>query len=119
MKKPFSFTAILGLGFIIFFIIGFIYMASVKQKTDVAAGFAAKQLCTCIYVELKDEGICLKDISRELGPFNENLKVTYFSERVIVDILGKSKASAELDPGHGCSLRNYTGLVPNGVVIPE
>lgn len=116
MKKLPSFTTIVGIILLLVAIIGAVLFYYAKKHAEIAAGFAAKQMCSCLYVESRGENECRAEVNLELGKHSKRMKYVYMSETVIASASGLSLAKAELDAGFGCSVSKFSGQMPNAVL---
>jgi hypothetical protein len=71
---------------------------------EIAAGYAAKMMCSCLFVAGRDAGSCLHE---ELGAYESLLSVDVEPEAgaVTVSSLLVASARAEHDAALGCTLR--------------
>jgi hypothetical protein len=118
MKLP-SFSSLVGIILLLIAIITGVGFYFARQYSKIGAGYAAKQLCSCIYVQQRDETACLSDVKRALGKPFDRAKIIYFSERVVVDFGGFGQAQANLTPGFGCSAKSFSGALPNALNNPN
>lgn len=118
MKLP-SFSSLVGIILLLIAIVTGIGFYFARQYSKIGAGYAAKQLCSCIYVQMRDEDACLIDVKGALGKPFEKAKIIYFSERVVVDFGGFGQAQATLTPGFGCSASSFSGALPNALDNPN
>jgi hypothetical protein len=77
-----------------------------------AFSYVARQMCSCIYVQNRDETACLA----EIGPQIKGAQIVYMEERVIVNYSGLNQAEARLKPGYGCNVQDFIGSMPSGVL---
>lgn len=118
MKLP-SFSTLVGIILLLIAIVTGIGFYFARQYGKIGAGYAAKQLCSCIYVQKREEDACLSDVRRALGKPFDKAKIIYFSERVVVDFGGFAQAQANLTPGFGCSASSFSGALPNPLNNPN
>lgn len=91
-----------------------------RQLGEVAAGYLARQMCGCVYVQNRQEDECLAEMRADLGDQVDRAQIVYFQNIVMVNFLGLDQARAELRPGFGCSVGKFEGSMPMGLdVIPE
>lgn len=83
-----------------------------QRYGTIAAGYVARQMCGCLYVQSRTEDACLADI----GPEVKGAQIVYMEERVIVNYSGLNKAEARLRPGYGCHVQTFVGSMPSGVL---
>jgi hypothetical protein len=84
-------------------------LLAARAYGDVAVGYAAKQMCSCLYVANRFEDECLA----ELGEARDVVQLVYFNERVVANFSGLVQAQARLRPGFGCSVSDYVGAMPH------
>lgn len=118
-KKP-SFTTIVGIVLLLVAVLFAILMYYAKQYGTIASGYMARQMCSCLYVQGREETSCLKDMEAGIGSAAKYTKLVYFPEKVIANFWGIASAQAELSPGQGCAVRAFNGAMPNGLdIVPE
>jgi hypothetical protein len=81
------------------------------RYAQVASGYIARQMCSCLYVQNRSEESCRAEIGPQIG----QAQIVYFNERVVVNFLGLDRAQASLTPGYGCAVRAYEGAMPSGL----
>ena len=118
MKLP-SFSTIVGIILLLAGVTAGVSFYFAKKFGNIGAGFAAKQLCSCIYVQNREESACLADIQNTLGKSYKDLKLVYFDEKVVANLGGFGQAQAKLEPGFGCSVSDFQGALPNGLENPQ
>lgn len=118
MKLP-SFSSLVGIILLLIAIVTGVGFYFARQYSKIGAGYAAKQLCSCIYVQMRDEEACLSDVRRSLGKPFEKAKIIYFSERVVVNFGGFAQAQANMTPGFGCSVSSFSGALPFALDNPN
>jgi hypothetical protein len=74
-------------------------------EARIGAGFAAKQICSCLFVADREYDSCLTDLPPQL----QGADFTFIDRSVIVNAYGLAHARADLKPGYGCSLQNFSG----------
>ena len=83
-----------------------------RKYGQIAAGYVARQMCSCLYVQNRDEASCKADI----GPQIKGAQIVYMEERVIVNYSGFDSAESRLKPGYGCNVQEFIGSMPSGVL---
>jgi hypothetical protein len=83
-----------------------------QRYGKIGAGFVARQMCSCLYVQNRAEDACMADI----GPQIKGAQIVYMEERVIVNFSGLDQAEARLKPGYGCNVQTFVGSMPAGVL---
>ncbi len=116
MKKLPSFTSIIGILLLVVAIVGAVMFYYAKKYADIGAGLMAKQMCSCLYVQTRDENQCLDEMKVTLGKHYKSVKLVYMSETVFASASGMSVARASLTPGYGCSVTKFDGQMPNAVL---
>lgn len=108
-RRKLSFTNIVGL--ILLAILGLSVFGLFKARDygDVAVGYAARQMCSCLFVQGRTEDECLAD----LGEARDAVKLVYFREKVVANFSGLVQAQATLKPGFGCSVTDFVGSMPH------
>lgn len=120
MKKRISISGIIGAAILVILIIGAIALYYGKKYAEIATGLMAKQMCSCLYVQNRDEAQCRSDMDDLIGSkITKYMKLVYMEEKVMVTLLGLSIAEAKLDVGYGCSVRYFDGQMPNGLDLPS
>jgi hypothetical protein len=110
VRKP-SFTTIVIWVLGLLSVAGAIGLWFALQFGQIAAGYTARQLCACLYVQGRQEDEC----RAEIGPMIQQSQVVYFDERVVVNFLGLDRAQARLTPGYGCAVTRFEGSMPAGM----
>lgn len=110
MRKP-SFSTVVLWICIAVALVGAVIGWQAMRYAQVAAGYIARQMCSCIYVQNRPE----EDCRAELGDQIQQAQIVYFDERVVVNFLGLDRAQASLTPGYGCAVRAYDGAMPSGL----
>ena len=108
MRKLPGFSTVVGLVGLVLVIGTVFVLLKARQYGEVATGFAARQMCACLYVQNRQEDEC----RAELGPELDRINLVYFEEKVIADFYGLDKAQATLRPGFGCSVTRFVGTTP-------
>jgi hypothetical protein len=104
-----SFMGIVGV-VLAFVMAGAVFgLVKAREYGDVAVGYAARQMCSCLFVQNREEGECLA----ELGEARDAVKLVYFNERVVANFNGLVQAQATLKPGFGCAVTDYVGAMPH------
>jgi hypothetical protein len=106
IKAP-SRMMIINLVFLTIITAGVIYGYQQWRFAKIAAGYAAKQICSCYFVSNRDYDSCRADI----GPGVERLEITFIDRTVLVNAGGFDNAAATMTPGFGCSV---VDAPPNG-----
>lgn len=119
VRKLPPFTSIVGIVLLVLALLIGVFLYKAKQYGEVGAGYVARQMCSCIYVQSRDETACLRDMETSLGASAKYAKIVYFPEKVIVSYAGFASAQAELQTGFGCSVRKFNGAMPNGLSLPQ
>lgn len=115
VHKKLSFSTIVGLVLLFIAILCGILLYYLREYGIIASGYAARQMCSCIYVQSRSESSCLKEMEVSGGSSIKYVKFVYFREKVVANFLGVAAAQAELSPGKGCSARGFSGAMPNGL----
>ncbi len=119
MKKRISLSGLVGIVILLILLISAITLYYGKKYAEIATGLMAKQMCSCLYVQNRQEDSCLADMDETIGAkFTKHMKLVYMDEKVFVTLLGLSIAEAKLDVGYGCSVRYFDGQMPNGLDLP-
>jgi hypothetical protein len=112
LRKLPSFSNVVGIVLLCLFVVALVIGYQAQKYGKIAAGFVARQLCSCIYVQNRDEASCMADI----GPQVKGAQIVYMEERVIVNYSGLNQAEARLKPGYGCNVQDFIGSMPSGVL---
>jgi hypothetical protein len=112
LRKLPSFSTIVGVVLLIGFVVALVIGFQAQKYGQVAAGFVARQMCSCLYVQNRSEEAC----KAEIGPQIEGAQIVYMEERVIVNYSGLDQAEARLKPGYGCNVQDFVGSMPAGVL---
>lgn len=118
-------------------IIGAIGIYYARQYAQIGAGMMAKQMCSCLYVQSRQEDECLGEMDKSIGKFAKHMKIVYFAktqgvrttgkdgsssldfanfpDSVIVSFYGLAMTQAKMTPGFGCSVKKFNGQMPNGL----
>jgi hypothetical protein len=112
LRKLPSFSTIVGVVLLVLFIVALAVGYQARKYGVIAAGFVARQMCSCLYVQGRDEDACKADI----GPQVKGAQIVYMEERVIVNYSGLNSAESRLKPGYGCSVQEFVGSMPAGVL---
>ena len=115
VHKKISFTRIIGIVLVVLAILAGVFLYFIRQYGIIASGYAARQMCSCIYVQSRSEKSCLKEMEVSAGPSFKYNKIIYFPEKVVASFWGVAAAQSELTPGQGCSVRSFSGAMPNGL----
>jgi hypothetical protein len=114
VRKLPSFSTVIGLVLVIVFVVALVVGWKARQYGEVAAGFVARQMCSCLYVQNRTEEACRAEIGPQITP----AQIVYFDEKVIVNYMGLDQAEARLQPGFGCNVQDFVGSMPTGVLNP-
>lgn len=114
MRKLPSFSTVIGVVLVVVFVVALGVGWKARQYGQVAAGFIARQMCACLYVQNRTEQACRAEIGPQITP----AQIVYFDEKVIVNYLGLDQAEARLQPGFGCNVQDFVGSMPTGVLDP-
>jgi hypothetical protein len=112
VRKLPSFSTIIGIVLIAIFVIGLGVAYQARKYGEVAAGFIARQMCGCLYVQNRDEQSCRAEIGSQI----DGAQIVYLDERVIVNFSGLNQAEARLKPGYGCNVQDFVGSMPAPVL---
>jgi hypothetical protein len=112
LRKLPSFSTIVGVVLLVLFVVALGIGYQAQRYGKIAAGYVARQMCSCIYVQNRDEAACMADI----GPQIKGAQIVYMEERVIVNYSGLNQAEARLKPGYGCNVQDFIGSMPSGVL---
>lgn len=112
LRKLPSFSTVVGIVLLILLVAAIAIGLQARRYGQVAAGFVARQMCSCLYVQNRDEAACQADI----GPQIKGAQIVYMEERVIVNYSGLDSAEARLKPGYGCHVQQFIGSMPSGVL---
>ena len=112
VRKLPSFSTIVGIVLVVIFVIvlGVGYQA--RKYGEIGAGFVARQMCSCLYVQDRDEQSCRAEIGSQI----DAAQIVYMDERVIVNFSGLNQAEARLKPGYGCNVQDFVGTMPAPVL---
>jgi hypothetical protein len=112
VRKLPSFSTIVGIVLVVIFVIvlGVGYQA--RKYGEIGAGFVARQMCSCLYVQDRDEQSCRAEIGSQI----DAAQIVYMDERVIVNFSGLDQAEARLKPGYGCNVQDFVGTMPAPVL---
>jgi hypothetical protein len=112
LRKLPSFSTVVGIVLLILLVVAIAIGLQARRYGQIAAGYVARQMCSCLYVQNRDETSCKADI----GPQIKGAQIVYMEERVIVNYSGLDSAEARLKPGYGCSVQQFVGSMPSGVL---
>jgi hypothetical protein len=112
LRKLPSFSTIVGIVLVVIFIVAMVVGFQLRKYGQIGAGFVAKQMCSCLYVQGRDEASC----RAEIGPQIDRSQIVYLDERVIVNFSGLDQAEARLKPGYGCNVQDFIGSMPAAVL---
>ncbi len=112
LRKLPTFSTVVGIVLLILFVIALGVGYQAQKYGQIAAGFVARQMCGCLYVQNRDEAACMADI----GPQIKGAQIVYMEERVIVSYSGLDSAEGRLKPGYGCYVQKFVGSMPSGVL---
>lgn len=112
MRKLPSFSTVVGVVLLLLFVIALGVGYQARKYGVIAAGYVARQMCSCIYVQNRDEASCRADI----GPQIKGAQIVFMEERVIVNYSGLNSAEARLKPGYGCNVQTFIGAMPLGIL---
>lgn len=112
MRKLPRFSTVVGVVLILLFVIALAVGFQGRKYGQIAAGFVARQMCSCLYVQNRSEESCKADIGPQIG----RAQIVYMEERVIVNYSGFDSAEARLKPGYGCYVQEFVGSMPAGVL---
>ncbi len=112
LRKLPSFSTIVGIVLLGLFVVALAVGYQARKYGVIAAGFVARQMCGCLYVQNRDEASCMADI----GPQIKGAQIVYMEERVIVNYSGLNSAESRLKPGYGCNVQTFVGSMPSGVL---
>lgn len=112
LRKLPSFTTIVAVVLFGLLVVAIGIGLQAQRYGTIAAGFVARQMCACVYVQNRTEDACMADI----GPQVKGAQIVYMEERVIVNYSGLNQAEARLKPGYGCSVQTFVGSMPLGVL---
>jgi len=137
LKMRLNFTSIIGAILLIAGIAASVGYYYANQYAQIGVGMMAKQMCSCLYVQNRDEDACKADMNISMGNISKKMKITYlvknqsgrftgkngsqevgtanFPDSVIVGFYGIAIAKAKISPGYGCSVTKFDGLMPNGL----
>jgi hypothetical protein len=112
LRKLPSFSNIVGVVLLCLFVVALVVGFQARKYGQVAAGFVARQMCSCLYVQAREEASC----RAEIGPQIKGAQIVYMEERVIVNYSGLDQAESRLVPGYGCNVQDFVGSMPAGVL---
>jgi hypothetical protein len=112
LRKLPSFSSAIGIVLLVVFVIALAVGYQAQKYGEIAAGYVARQMCGCLYVQNRDEVSC----RAEIGPQINGAQIVYMEERVIVNYSGLNSAEARLKPGYGCNVQEFIGSMPAGVL---
>jgi hypothetical protein len=112
LRKLPSFSTVVGVVLLCLFVVALIVGFQARKYGQIAAGYVARQMCSCLYVQNRDEASCKADI----GPQIKGAQIVYMEERVIVNYSGLDSAEARLKPGYGCNVQEFIGSMPSGIL---
>lgn len=137
LKMRLNFTSIIGSILLILAIAAGIGYYYANQYAQIGVGMMAKQMCSCLYVQNRDEDECKADMNKSMGEISKKMKITYlvknqsgrftgkdggsevgtanFPDGIIVGFYGIAIAKAKISPGYGCSVTKFDGIMPNGL----
>lgn len=136
IKLP-KFSTLIGGGLLIASLIVAIGIYYARQYAQIGAGMMAKQMCSCLYVQSRQEDECLAEMDQSIGKFAKHMKIVYFAktqgvrstgkdgassldfasfpDSVLVSFYGLAMTQAKMTPGFGCSVKKFNGQMPNGL----
>lgn len=112
VRKLPSFSTVIGMVLVAAFVVALGVGWQARQYGQVAAGYIARQMCACLYVQNRTEAACRAEIGEQIEPAS----IVYFDEKVIVNFMGLDQAEARLQPGFGCNVQDFVGSMPSGVL---
>jgi hypothetical protein len=112
LRKLPSFSNVVGIVLLCLFVVALGVAYQAQRYGKIAAGFVARQMCSCLYVQNREEDACMADI----GPQIKGAQIVYMEERVIVNYSGLGQAESRLKPGYGCNVQEFVGSMPSGVL---
>jgi hypothetical protein len=112
LRKLPSFSTAVGIVLLVVFVIALGVGYQAQKYGQIAAGYVARQMCSCLYVQNRDETSC----RAEIGPQIKGAQIVYMEERVIVNYSGLNSAESRLKPGYGCNVQEFIGSMPAGVL---
>lgn len=112
VRKLPSFSTIVGIVLIGIFVIVMAVGYQAGKYGEIGAGFIARQMCSCLYVQSRDEKSCRAEIGSQI----DGAQIVYMDERVIVNFSGLDQAEARLKPGYGCNVQAFVGTMPAAVL---
>jgi hypothetical protein len=112
LRKLPSFSTIVGFVLVCLFVVALGVGYQAQKYGQIAAGYIARQMCSCIYVQNRDEASCKADIGSQI----KGAQIVYMEERVIVNFSGLNQAESRLKPGYGCNVQDFVGSMPVGVL---
>lgn len=114
-KRP-SFSSIVGVVLVVMFVVALVIGWQARRYGQVGAGYVARQMCACLYVQSRDEASCKAEIATQIGAQANMAQMVYLDERVIVNFSGLDLAEARLKPGYGCNVQDFVGTMPAAVL---
>jgi hypothetical protein len=112
VRKLPSFSTIIGVLLVATFAIVLVIGYQARKYGQIGAGFVARQMCSCLYVQNRDEQSCRAEIGSQI----DRAQIVYLDERVIVNFSGLDQAEARLKPGYGCNVQDFVGSMPAAVL---
>jgi flagellin-like protein len=112
VRKLPSFSNVVGVVLLVLFVVALVVGYQARKYGQIASGFVARQMCSCLYVQGRDEDSC----RAEIGPQIKGAQIVYMEERVIVNYSGLDQAESRLVPGYGCNVQDFVGSMPAGVL---
>lgn len=132
-----TFTSIVGSILMLLGVGAIVAYYFIHQYAQIGAGMMAKQMCSCLYVQNRDENECRAEMNKSMGNIASKMKVVYFTrtlnarfdnkdgsseiasagfpDSVLVSFYGIAMTQAKLQPGFGCSVTKFEGQMPNGL----
>jgi hypothetical protein len=115
LRKLPSFSTVIGVALVIIGVVAAVVFWQAGKYGQIGAGFVARQMCSCLYVQNRSETACRAEIDPQI-PQIERAQIVYMDERVIVNFIGLDLAEARLLPGYGCNVQTFVGSMPAGVL---
>jgi hypothetical protein len=112
LRKLPSFSIVVGIVLLIGLVVAIGVGLQAQRYGKIGAGFVARQMCSCLYVQNRSEEACMA----EVGPQIKSAQIVYMEERVIVNFAGLDQAESRLKPGYGCNVQTFVGSMPAGVI---
>jgi hypothetical protein len=112
LRKLPSFSTVIGVALVVIGVVAAVVFWQARKYGQIGAGFVARQMCSCLYVQNRTETAC----RAEIGPQIERAQIVYMDERVIVNFSGLDLAESRLLPGYGCNVQTFVGSMPAGVL---